>query len=205
MEGQAWRDTRDPYGRMPARAEDLVRKPVWDLSRHSAGLAVRFATDAATIRARWTLRNERPAMPHMPATGVSGLDLYVKLASGWRWVANGRPEKISNEQTLLRNRPGGRRLDWPTVNLGFSGNGKPEPEMAKLTAEIDAAVSVYDSLPNLTAEEARERVERFLRAIREAHPRMPIVLIENAIYASALFAESTSKPIEEKNRTLRAA
>lgn len=269
VEGQAWQDTLDPYDRLPARAEGVVRKEVWDLSRHSAGLAARFATDAATIRVRWTLRNERLAMPHMPATGVSGVDLYVRLPGGWRWVANGRPEKTSNEQVLLRNwpdgrreyllylplyngvrrvevgvpegaaleagsarsggvkpvvfygssilqggcasRPGmaypailGRRLDWPMVNLGFSGNGKSEPEMAKLMAEIDAAVYVYDSLPNLTAEEARERVEPFLRTIREAHPRMPVVLVENAIYTDTPFSEPRRTLIAEKNRTLRA-
>jgi hypothetical protein len=64
-----------------------VRNPVWDLAQDSAGLRVRFVTDAPTIRARWTLRKERLAMPHMPATGVSGLDLYVRLPGGWHWAA----------------------------------------------------------------------------------------------------------------------
>jgi hypothetical protein len=43
--------------------------------------------DAGTIQARWTLTFGRLAMPHMPATGVSGLDLYVKAVDGqWRWL-----------------------------------------------------------------------------------------------------------------------
>lgn len=270
VEGQGWADTQYPFDRLPARAESMVRKPVWDLSHHSAGLVVRFVTDAATISARWSLRSERLAMPHMPATGVSGLDLYVRLPGGWHWVANGRPEKSTNEQVLLRDWPGGsreymlylplyngaasveigvpagarleagpsrpghirpvvfygssilqggcasrpgmaypsilgRKLDWPTINLGFSGNGKSEPEMAQLLAELDPSVYVYDSLPNLSEQEARERVEPFLRVLRKARPATPIVLIENAIYTDVQFSEQRRTLIAAKNRTLRAA
>ncbi|HHZ90920.1 TPA: hypothetical protein EYN98_23650 [Candidatus Poribacteria bacterium] len=34
----------------------------------------------------------------------------------------------------------GRWIDQPIINLGFSGNGQAEPEMAKLLAELDPAV-----------------------------------------------------------------
>src|SRR5262249_11874186 len=47
----------------------------------------------------------------------------------------------------------GRRLNVPVINLGFSGNGKMEPEVAELLAEIDAAIYVVDCLPNCTAAE----------------------------------------------------
>lgn len=92
VEGQAWADTKAPFDRLPAKAEKVVRPPVWGLSRDSAGLAVRFVTDAPAIQARWTLTRRTLEMPHMPATGVSGLDLYARDAKGkWSWVANGRP------------------------------------------------------------------------------------------------------------------
>src|SRR4030095_15188454 len=78
IEGQGWRETKSPYDRLPARAEDKVRAPVWRLSRNSAGIHVRFVTDAASIHARWALTSTNLAMTHMAATGVSGLDLYVK-------------------------------------------------------------------------------------------------------------------------------
>ena len=55
VEGRGWNDTKDFYDRLPARAEAIVRKPVWDLSRNSAGMCVRFVTDATTLRARWAL------------------------------------------------------------------------------------------------------------------------------------------------------
>src|SRR5688500_15200293 len=46
VEGQGWTDTAGRYDRLPARSEALVRKPVWSLSRNSAGLCVDFSTDA---------------------------------------------------------------------------------------------------------------------------------------------------------------
>src|SRR5258705_7674130 len=68
----------------------------------------------------------------------------------------------------------GRRHDRPIINLGFSGNGKMEPELADLLAELDPAVYVLDCLPNMTAEEVEQRVEPFVRTLRKAHPTTPI-------------------------------
>jgi lysophospholipase L1-like esterase len=125
VEGRGWSDTKEFYDRLPARAEGRVRPPVWDLSKHSAGLSVRFVTDAPTLAARWTLRFESLAMNHMPATGVSGLDLYGRElfpgpAGRWHWVGVGRPEKFpTNQQTLVSGlAPGTReyRLYLPLYN-----------------------------------------------------------------------------------------
>jgi lysophospholipase L1-like esterase len=267
LNGQAWRDTQSPFDRMPAKAEKTIRSAVWSLSHDSAGLSVRFTTDAPAVHARWTVRRERLALPHMPATGVSGLDLYVRQDGQWRWLANGRPEKKTNEQALVQNykgapreyilylplyngiesisvgvpeggklnilppdkrkpvlfygtsilqggcasRPGmaytsiiGRRLDYPTLNFGFSGNALSEPEIAQLLAEIDPAVFVYDSLPNLgTVAMVNERTEPFLRTIRKAHPTTPILVIENVIYTQAEAVSPRAEQAREKNRALR--
>jgi hypothetical protein len=93
LEGQGWSEVKAPFDRLPAKAEVQVRPEVWSLSRHSAGLAARFVTDATAIKARWTLTSSRLEMPHMPATGVSGLDLYVRSDDGkWKWLAVGIPK-----------------------------------------------------------------------------------------------------------------
>lgn len=63
------------YHRLPARAKDVLRKRVWDLSRQTAGESICFSTDAKEIRVRYKVKL-RIAMNHMPATGVSGVDLY---------------------------------------------------------------------------------------------------------------------------------
>ncbi len=103
IENQGWSDVASPYDRLPARAEGVVRPDVWSLSRHSTGLAVRFVATTPTISARWTVRSpiEALAMPHMPATGVSGLDLYIRTPKGWRHAANGRPNAVTNSVKLL--------------------------------------------------------------------------------------------------------
>ncbi len=78
--GQGWDHSalQSPYDRLPSKAEAEVRKAVWDLSRHNAGVYLSFSTDAPEIIVRYQVINSRYEMPHMPSTGVSGLDLYVR-------------------------------------------------------------------------------------------------------------------------------
>jgi hypothetical protein len=110
VEGRGWNDTEVFYDRFPAKAKGVVRDAVWNLSRHSAGMAVRFVTDSPRISARWKLRLSNLAMPHMPATGVSGVDLYARLPNGkWHWLAVGRPTAQENTQTLASDLLPGER------------------------------------------------------------------------------------------------
>src|SRR5690606_17509959 len=103
-EGKGWRETKAPYDRLPAAAENVVRAPVWNFAQDSAGLYFRFVTDADSLRARWRLRKpNRLAMPHMAASGVSGLDLYVRDGDSWHWLGVGAPDKKDlNERPLVR-------------------------------------------------------------------------------------------------------
>mgnify|MGYP002622655452 CR=1 FL=1 len=110
IEGQGFADTKATYDRLPARAEGVVREAVWNLSRSSSGIAVRFVTDATTLHVRWKLTSERLAMPHMPATGVSGLDLYVRDEQNtWRWLACTRPTKQEQTARIFADIPAGTR------------------------------------------------------------------------------------------------
>lgn len=264
IEGRGWKETKAPYDRLPAKAEGVVRDAVWSLSRHSAGECARFVTDATTIHARWTLTSDRLDMPHMPATGVSGLDLYVKDDDGtWQWLAIGRPTAKTNSVELISGIPAGTReyllylplyngvssvelglpedatlskapprksgadkpivfygtsitqggcasrtgmvhtallgrwLDRPVINLGFSGNGRMEPEVGTLMTEIDAAVYVVDCLPNLQPEQVAERTEPLVMLLRNAHPETPILLVEDRNYSNAFLV--TAKRERNKN------
>jgi lysophospholipase L1-like esterase len=98
-------------------------------------------------------------------------------------------------------RPKGRRLDRLAINLGFSGNGKMEPELADLLADLDPVVYVLDCLPNMTAEEVERRVEPFVRRLRAAHPATPIVLAEHRSYSNAALVPAQ----RERNVASRAA
>jgi hypothetical protein len=80
----------------------------------------------------------------------------------------------------------GRRFDVPVVNLGFSGNGTLDPELADLLGEIDAAVYVLDCLPNLDGKRVAERTGPFVTALRKARPETPILLVEDRTYTNAV-------------------
>jgi lysophospholipase L1-like esterase len=253
LEGQGWQDTESPYDRLPGRAKERVRAPVWHLSHYSAGLVARFVTDAPAICVRWALRNKNLAMSHMPASGVSGVDLYVRQEGRWHWLGVGRPVKQVNELAIVEgldpvereyrlylplyngvtavqvgvperaclrpaaplpgrpivfygtsivqggvaSRPGmaypailSRRLDRAHINLGFSGNGHMEQELAELLGELDACAYVLDSLPNMSPELTGERLAPFVRTLRRRRPRTPIVLVENITYANAAFVQA---------------
>jgi lysophospholipase L1-like esterase len=89
VEGRAWNDSprKRWFQRLPDAAEGKVTPNVWGLSQDSAGMMVRFKTDATAIWAHFLLRSDKLAMPHMPATGASGVDLYARDDQGkWRWV-----------------------------------------------------------------------------------------------------------------------
>src|SRR5512146_2909773 len=57
LEGKGWENTESYYDRLLAAAKDKVPAPVWGLSHDSAGLCLRFLTDATSIKIRWTLRS----------------------------------------------------------------------------------------------------------------------------------------------------
>ncbi|MCX5658644.1 MAG: SGNH/GDSL hydrolase family protein [Planctomycetota bacterium] len=115
LEGRGWGLDRlaTPFDRLPADAKPKVREAVWTLSQHSAGLCLRFLSDATQFSAKWSLRTKQLAMDHMPATGVSGVDLYVRENGRWRWLAIGRPSAVENSATLSKIQPspaGGREF-----------------------------------------------------------------------------------------------
>src|ERR1035437_6778528 len=109
VEGRGWSDTKDFYDRLPAKAEGKVRQPVWDLFRNSAGMCVRFITDATTLRARWAVTDPWLYLPNITAIGKSGLDLYVKTENGWHWLAVGPPPPPTKEVKLVENLLPGKR------------------------------------------------------------------------------------------------
>lgn len=256
VEGRGWNDTASFYHRLPARAKEIVIPSVWDLSTNSAGIVVRFVTDSPEIHARWTLAGGSLAMNHMPATGVSGLDLYVRHKGRWRFVAVGRPNAQENEAALITGMPAGKReyalylplyngvsavevgvaegrsleaapprtarpvvfygtsitqggcasrpgmaypaiigrdLDIPTVNLGFSGNGRGEPEVSDLLAELDASVFVIDAMPNMAPDTVDERIRYMLNALRAKHPNTPVIIVEHPVFTSAFNLERGAK------------
>jgi len=98
------------FDRLPSAAEGTVTSNVWNLSRDSAGMVFRFQTDAPAIHVHYVLRNDKLGMPHMPATGVSGVDLYARDAEGrWRWVNVTKPATQEVKAEVIRGLAPGYR------------------------------------------------------------------------------------------------
>jgi lysophospholipase L1-like esterase len=73
-----------------------------------------------------------------------------------------------------------QRYNLDMVNLGFSGNGRGDIEIAHLMAEKPAFCYVLDWGVNLLGEGLQifqDRYEPFLKTIRDAHPTTPIFLV----------------------------
>jgi len=104
VEGRGWADQQRKrwFDRLPAKADGKVTPAVWSLSRDSAGMMARFKTDAKAVYCRYDLSKANLALPAMPATGVSGLDLYARDEKGqWRWVACPKPASQHIETVLI--------------------------------------------------------------------------------------------------------
>lgn len=98
------------FDRFPGSAKDQVTSNVWSLSRDSAGMMARFETDSPSIHVHYHLMDGNLAMPHMPATGVSGVDLYARDAEGhWRWVQVARPAAQEVKAELVKDLAPGLR------------------------------------------------------------------------------------------------
>lgn len=250
IQGRGWSDgLANTYDRLPAKAERTVRKDVWRLSTNNAGEYIDFETNATAITVRYKVSGNY-AMEHMPATGVSGVDMYALDANNtWHWIRAtysfkdtiiyhykniytpaaikkirlylplyntlqwlqiGVPEgntfsfskPVSQKPLVLygtsimqgacASRPGlawtnilGRKLNLPIINLGFSGNGRLEPELIDLINEQDARLFVLDCQPNLhdrkiyTQAEIEKRIRQSVSALKKQHPETPILLTEH--------------------------
>lgn len=264
LEGMAFKGA-PPFSRLPMDAEDLVREPVWNLSRNSAGVAAHFKTNAKEIHLQWKLLNDFH-MVHMAGTGIRGLDLYVKHENQWYHIATGKPYKAENERRLIKNlsgeekeymlycplydgltslyiglnpeaeitqverkekplvfygtsitqggcvtRPGmaypaiiGRDLNVETINLGFSGNGRMDPEIIDYISEIEAQCYIFDCFPNMDLDMIKDRAERELKKLLEAHPKTPVLLTPNIMAEDGWFDPEVYNNTVAENNEIKA-
>ncbi len=157
VEGRGWTQTAGPFDRLPDSAKGKINWLAWDLSKNTAGICIRFITDAAVVSAKWSVTSANLNMPHMPATGVSGLDLYVRNAKGaWKFVGNGRPGGVDNETSFTL------------------------PEGAKLLRECLLYLPLYNGIKSLTIGVPTDcRLD--VAAPRPARQRKPVVVYGTSI------------------------
>ncbi|WP_158642836.1 SGNH/GDSL hydrolase family protein [Mucilaginibacter ginsenosidivorax] len=107
------------YRRFPARYQHVLRAAVWEESLSSAGIAIRFRTNATRIVVRWSLREIEPLSKTAGSIGSDGVDLYCNTGVGWQYVNTGKPKQKVNEFILLRSGDGAYKeylLNLPLYN-----------------------------------------------------------------------------------------
>ncbi len=147
VEGKGWRDTLAPFDRLPAHAKETVPPNVWNLSHHSAGICLRFVTASTRIGVRWSVGGNL-AMPHMAATGVSGVDLYRRGARRrWTFVGVGQPRQQQGNEATFPGATGGPTeflLYFPLYNdttgleVGLEGGAPLLAPPPRTRAQVDA-------------------------------------------------------------------
>ena len=96
----------------------------------------------------------------------------------------------------------GRILQRESINLGFSGNARMDPEIMDFIAEIDAACYVLDCLPNMDSAMIRERAEAGIRKILERRPDTPLLLVPNIMPEDARLDNKVRQEIFSENAQL---
>ena len=108
IEGRAFDDVEHYYDRLPSNVTTKVNGGVRSMKHHTAGMQFRFATDSKKLVFKWVPYSGSLAMNHMPATGVSGIDIYkFDAASGkWRYVKTGRIDNAKGGEVSTGWTPG---------------------------------------------------------------------------------------------------
>ena len=89
--GTAVKNDSVTYTRLPDSLKTKVRKELYDLGTNTAGLYIRFATDAKKMKVKWksTFNVE---MNHMAPSGIRGFDVYTLTDDNkWEFMGPARP------------------------------------------------------------------------------------------------------------------
>ena len=163
--------------------------------------------------------NEMEYMLYLPLyDGLTNLEIGVKPTAeiGAPMIDSPRKEKpvvfygTSITQGGCASRAGmsypnqlSRMLDRQIINLGFSGNGQLDLEVAEFMADIDASCFVMDCLPNVTTAQMKEKYVHFLEIIRKKRADVPILLVESILFPHMYFDQTVYSLLHEKNATLQ--
>ncbi|CAN7400922.1 SGNH/GDSL hydrolase family protein [Paenibacillus sp. LjRoot153] len=95
-----------------------------------------------------------------------------------------------------------RRINREFLNLGFSGNGKGEPELAHILAEIpDPACLVLDYEANcVSTENLQATLPEFICIYRNKHALIPILVVSRITYAKERFQAQLLQEKEDRKQ-----
>lgn len=152
--------------------------------------------------------------------GVASLEIGIDREASIDLPAVDRPSRekpvVMYGTSILQggcaNRPGmahtniiGRRIDREVINLGFSGNALLDMEIARLMASVaDPGLYVLDYVPNASAEMIDGHGEEFFRIIRDVHPDVPVIFVEDPVFDHAIVDQKVRREVTRKNAAQKA-
>ena len=97
-----------------------------------------------------------------------------------------------------------RRLNREVINLGFSGNGQLDLEIARVIAAVpDPGLIVLDFVPNVNEEQIDTLMIPFFEIIRSAHPDVPFLFIEDPNFPHKRFDHAARKQVDTRNAMMK--
>lgn len=98
-----------------------------------------------------------------------------------------------------------RKYNVETFNMGFSGNGKIEIEVADVIAKMPADLYVLDCVPNPTPEQIKARTVPFIQKLRSLKPGIPILMVESIFRETGNWDSKVHDRVTEQNANFRTA
>lgn len=140
-------------------------------------------------------------------------NLKIGVDSGYQVLSGINPFKrkvviygSSITQGASASRPGmayparlSRDMGINFINLGLSGNGKMEKEVADMLATIEADAFVLDCFANPSPEQITQRTAYLVKAIRAKHPNVPIIIIQSVIREAGNFDQKVRENVRMQN------
>lgn len=99
----------------------------------------------------------------------------------------------------------GRELNAEIVNIGISGEGKMDECMARALAAMEGVgMYILDPVPNCTRDMCDSLTYNFVKIIADAHPAVPILMVEGPIYPYSRFDTKLGPYLQSKNDAFKA-
>lgn len=202
------------------RIAGVIEGKVWKF----AGTAFPNGKNSASVFVRKMAGGQREYMIYLPLyDGIESLEIGIDSSANIyapsgplvpeyrRYCASGKDRPIvfygtSVTQGGCASRPGmaypsiiSRALNVETVNLGFSGNGRMDANMADFIAGIPASAYVIDCLANCTYETTRDSSAYFISRIAAAHPETPVYMVNNYRYPQQFILPENNDDMTKEN------
>lgn len=158
---------------------------------------------------------EREYMMHLSLyDGIDSLFIGIDEGSSFREPQTESPVRskpivfygTSVDQGGCASRPGkcissimARKMNREVINMGFSGNAKLDLEVAEYIAAVkDPGAYILDYGANSSYEDMLARDRKFYDIIRNAHPDVPIIIINIRKHPTANYNVVTAEEVSRK-------